>query len=318
MKKLIIGAGGLFALILIGIGIVAVGSAAPSEFPQGVTLSVKEGTSITDTAQKLFDNGMIKSTILFKAYVNILGKAGGVQTGNYFFGESESVLRIAYRLAKGLKGVPQIKVTIPEGLASPDVARAIKKDIPTFDDKAFLKLARPLEGYLFPDTYFFDKNTTPEDAIAAMRTNFDNRTKNISVPKELAGNSGITFKSVLTMASLVEEEATSSKDRRIIAGILWKRMANGMALQVDAPFFYILGKTSAQLTVRDLATSSPYNLYKHLGLPPGPIDNPGLDAIVDTINPTITPYWFFLSGTDGRTHFAADLDGHVANMKYLK
>jgi peptidoglycan lytic transglycosylase G len=316
MKKIIFRMiAGLFALLAIGAGIVVAGSLAPGDFPQGVTVSIRKGSTVSDTANELYMKGIIRSTALFKTYVKLIGSATGVRVGNYFFSESESVLRIAYRMANGLLGVEQIKVTIPEGLASPDIARAIKRDIPTFDDKKFLKLARPFEGYLFPDTYFFDKNTTPEDVISAMRSNFDEQTKGLKIPKNFSDKS---FKEILTMASLVEEEASMSEDRRVIAGILWKRIEAGMPLQVDAPFFYILGKTSAQLTQSDLATSSPYNLYKYKGLPPTPIDNPGLGAITDTLNATTTKYWFFLSGADGRTHFAETHDQHVANKdKYL-
>ena len=121
------------------------------------------------------------------------------------------------------------------------------------------------------------------------------------------------------MASIVEREATSSIDRRMIAGILWKRIATNMPLQVDPPFYYILGKDSASLTLSDLAVDSPYNLYKHTGLPPTPIDNPGLDSIVDTINPTASNYLFYLSDKNGRMHYAATLDGHTANAnKYIE
>ncbi len=121
------------------------------------------------------------------------------------------------------------------------------------------------------------------------------------------------------MASLVEEEASNSTDRRIIAGILWRRLAHNMPLQVDAPFYYIIGKGSSQLTLKDLSMDSPYNLYKHTGLPPRPIDNPGLDAIVDTITPTTTDYLYFLSGRDGKMHYASTFEGHVANKgKYLE
>ena len=92
-----------------------------------------------------------------------------------------------------------------------------------------------------------------------------------------------------------------------------------MPLQVDPPFFYILGKDSASLTLKDLAIDSPYNLYKHTGLPPTPIDNPGLNAIVDTINPTPSDYLFYLSGKDGRMHYAVNLAGHTANAnKYIE
>jgi UPF0755 protein len=305
----------LSVLAFAGLAFVVIGSTPPGNFPQGITVSITKGTTISETAEELLNKGIIRSTLLFKAYVSLLSNVSGVKMGNYFFSSSQSALRIAYRMVMGQLGVPQIKVTIPEGLATPDIARAIKREIPTFDDKGFLKLARPLEGYLFPDTYFFDRNTKPEDVIAAMHDNFESHTSDIRVPRSLAGK---TFKDVIIMASLVEEEATSSSDRRMIAGILWKRIAAGMPLQVDAPFFYILGKSSDQLTYGDLATTSAYNLYKHTGLPPTPIDNPGLGSIVDTVNPTETKYWFFLSGGDGRVHFAETLDGHIANReKYL-
>ncbi len=101
--------------------------------------------------------------------------------------------------------------------------------------------------------------------------------------------------------------------------MLWKRIDAGMALQVDPPFVYILGKGSLQLTTKDLATTSPYNLYKNKGLPPTPINNPGLEAIRDTINPITTKYWFYLSDNSGAMHFAITHDEHVANkQKYLQ
>ena len=305
---------GAFIVVVLLIAVI-VGSTAPGNFSVGGHVSIKKGASLTQTANLLKDQGFIRSTTLFKVYAVLLGYTKGVKAGNYFFADDQSALRIAYRVVKGQQGIPVVKVTIPEGLASSDIARLIKREIPTFDSVRFLILAKPLEGFLFPDTYFWDEFTTPEDVIAAMRSNFDDHTDSIAIPPELGGKS---FKEIVTMASLLEEEATSTLDRRIIAGILWKRIQAKMALQVDAPFFYILGKTSAQLTVADLATSSPYNLYKHTGLPPTPIDNPSLDAIVAAVHPIETKNWFFLAGSNGKTYYAENLAGHLANMKYLK
>jgi UPF0755 protein len=121
------------------------------------------------------------------------------------------------------------------------------------------------------------------------------------------------------MASILEEEANNTEDRRIISGILWKRIEKGMALQVDAPFYYLFGKGSSQLTLSDLATTSPYNTYVNKGLPSAPISNPGLDAIKAAINPKSTPYYFYLADRKGITHYATDHDGHVANRNnYLR
>ena len=123
---------------------------------------------------------------------------------------------------------------------------------------------------------------------------------------------------IVTMASIVEKEATSTVDRQIIAGILWKRLADSYPLQVDAPFYYLLGKDSAHLTVVDLALDSSYNLYTHKGLTPTPIDNPGLDALSASINPTTTKYWYYLSDKKGNMHYAITYDEHLLNKeKYV-
>jgi UPF0755 protein len=196
------------------------------------------------------------------------------------------------------------------------MARLLVKDIAGFDGQRFLELAKPQEGYLFPDTYFFYENIRPEQVIEAMRNNFDNQTKKLTLKMTFSGRS---LEDVIKMASIVEEEANLSEVRRTIAGILWKRIENNMPLQVDAPFFYLLGKTSAELTKNDLAMNSPYNLYKNKGLPPTPISNPGLETIEDVLNPINTKYWFYLSDSKGDTYYAETHDGHIANKaKYIK
>lgn len=310
-KIVIYSSSALLGILLI---ITLVASMAPSDFPTGRIVRVTKGEGLSSIAKDLYTKGVIRSVFMFKVYSTLRGTTN-IKAGNYYFGEPEGAVRVSYRLIQGIEGVPKIKVTVPEGLATPDIARLIKRLIPEFDSVGFLTLARPLEGYLFPDTYFFTQFTTPEEAIKAMRDNFDEKVAAVQIPGGLGSK---LFDEVITMASIIEEEATSSTDRRIISGILWKRLEAGMPLQVDAPFFYLFGKTSAQITVRDLATTSPYNLYKNKGLPPTPIDNPSLDSIKAAVTPTNTKYWFFLSGSDGRVHYAETLEGHIANKKYLR
>ncbi|MDE2172881.1 MAG: endolytic transglycosylase MltG, partial [Patescibacteria group bacterium] len=174
----------------------------------------------------------------------------------------------------------------------------------------------PLEGKLFPDTYYFYENSTPQDVIQLLTRTFEEQTKPLLLDIQASGR---TPADVITMASIVEKEAASSTDRRIIAGILWKRLDMGMPLQVDAPFFYLYGKTSAELTLGDLQSDTPYNTYKYTGLPPTPIDNPGYEAIEDTVNPVKSDYLYFLSGKDGQMHYAATLAQHAANrLRYLE
>ncbi len=312
-RRYLVPASVVAAVLIIAIGIA---SSAPGDAPTDAIITVSNGATLNSVADDLKSAHIIRSTILYRIYATILEGTAGVKSGHYLFDGPQSSLRVAYRTTHGLQGFPLVRITIPEGLASSDIARAMKRAIPAFDSKAFMALAKKQEGYLFPDTYFFEANVTPEQVVSEMRANFDRRTARISsAPWSLGGR---TFRDVIAMSSLVEDEAATSTDRRIVAGILWKRLDIGMALQVDAPFFYLFGKSSAQLTLSDLATTSPYNLYKNRGLPPTPINNPGLEAITDTMNPLKTDYLYFMSGRDGTMHYAATLEQHNANKaKYL-
>lgn len=306
----------IILIIIFAISVIIVYfSIAPTDFPNKITITIERNVGLNGAADELAEKGIIKSTFVYKAFVVFLGGSKRVMAGDYLFDSPQSALRVAYRTVHGIQGLAKIKITIPEGLAVSDIARLLKKDIPQFDDKTFVESAKVQEGYLFPDTYFFYENVKPAQIIEEMRANFDRRTKELSVQLIFSGHS---MDEITKMASIIEEEARSEEDRKIIAGILWKRIDDKMPLQVDAPFFYILGKTSAELTTDDLAMDSPYNLYKNLGLPPTPISNPGLDAIEAALNPTKTEYWFYLSDRDGNMHFAKTHDEHVANKrKYL-
>jgi UPF0755 protein len=291
-------------------------SLAPSSFPIRQIVTIKQGTYLSQAADMLAADNIVKSPFLFKIFVMLLSGHRQMQAGQYLFDQPQSALRVAYRAVYGIQGLPKIKVTIFEGMTTKDIGASLKKSIPGFDAKTFLTLAGPLEGQLFPDTYYFYENVAPQDVIDLLHSTFIDKTKPLILQIQAFGKSP---EEIITMASLVEKEATSSADRRIIAGVLWRRIAENMPLQVDPPFYYLFGKDSAQLTVTDLAVDSPYNLYKHTGLPPTPIDNPGLDAIEDTINPTKSDYLFFLSGRDGQMHYASTLAGHIANRtKYLE
>lgn len=307
--------GAVFVAVLLVI-MTAIGSSAPGNFPNGATISIPKGQTLSEAAQELYDGGLIRSRILFKVYATLLDKTAGIKTGDYLFAKAESVLRIASRLVKGESGFPLTKVTIPEGVDSSDIAAIISKAIPAFPKAEFLKLAGDKEGYLFPETYFWPANVAPERVISEMKAQFDAKILTI---KSRTDKYGRSIDDVIKMASIVEKEATSSEDRRTVAGILWKRLDTGMALQVDPPFGYFMNKFSDELTLDDLKTESPYNLYIHAGLPPTPIDNPGLDGILDTIAPTKTAYWYYLSGKDGVMRYAKTLEEHVANKnRYLR
>ena len=146
----------------------------------------------------------------------------------------------------------------------------------------------------------------------------DNFNKKMEPWKGAIENSGHSLRDIIIMASILEREATTEKDKTMVAGILWKRISLGMPLQVDATFMYLLGKKSSELTVSDLKMKSAYNTYQNKGLPAGPIANPGIVAIRAAIIPTESPYLYYLSDNNDEMHYAKTFEEHKANKaKYL-
>lgn len=309
----------LFSLILLCAGlffIFVIGSIPPSNFPNGKIVYIPRNSSLGEVAQIYASNNVIKSPFLFKVYTVLIGGHNSLKAGGYQFSEPESTIRVAIRTSKGIQNIPKVKITIPEGSNSYDIAWAVLKGIPNFHAPAFLALAKPLEGYLFPDTYFIGIDADPESVVAELKSTYEKKVAKL-VPEFT--KFGKKESDIIKMASIVEREANNQKDRKIIAGILWRRLEMNMALQVDATFWYLYGKSSSQLTTEDLAVDNRYNLYKYTGLPPTPISNPGLDTIRDTINPTETKYLYYLTGKDGVTYYASTLEGHALNKnKYLR
>ena len=276
---------------------------APKDFPSGETIVIKKGTGLAEISGKLKKEGFIKNKYAFALYARSLGKSKKIKYGKYLFNEPVSVFSLTRRLAKGEFGFKPIKVTITEGLTIKEISELFG-GFENFDKKEFLEKTEKLEGYLFPDTYLFLPFAETVQIIGTMTDNF----------KKKAGDVG---KDIVIMASLIEKEVPDSNDRKIVSGILWKRLEMGMALQVDAVFPYITGKQ--KVLSDDLKIDSPYNTYLHKGLPPGPISNPGLDAIDAARNPKESPYLYYLSGQDGKTHFAKTFSEHLRNKeKYLR
>ena len=276
---------------------------APKNFPSGKTVVIEKGTGLAEISGKLKKGELVRSKYAFALYARAFNKSKKIKYGKYLFNEPVSVFALVGRLAKGEFGFKPIKVTITEGLTIKDISELFG-DFENFDKKEFLEKTANLEGYLFPDTYLFLLGVETEQIIGTMTDNF----------KKKAGDVG---KDIVIMASLIEKEVPDSADRKIVSGILWKRLELGMALQVDAVFPYITGKRKVLLD--DLKIDSLYNTYLYKGLPPGPISNPGLDAIDAARNPQESPYLYYLSGNDGKPHFAKTYEEHLRNKeKYLR
>jgi UPF0755 protein len=287
----------------------------PPSFPSGTIFGIPDGATLSETANILEEKGIVRSSFALRAYIALVKNDHPIISGFYLLPEKESLSMIAERIVVGEYRIKRVKIFIPEGFDVPALNKALVSAMPTFDGAKFLSLAQKEEGYLFPDTYFFFTIATPEEVITKMRNNFEEKTKPFADKIKASGHS---LSDIVIMASIIERETVTPEDRRIVSGILWKRIKLGMPLQVDAAFNYVNGKSTYDLTRDDLQIDSRYNTYKYKGLPPGPIANPGIDAIVAGLEPTYTPYLYYLSGKDGTMHYAKNFEEHKRNkIKYL-
>lgn len=288
----------------------------PFAFPVNRSFAIAPGDNLMSVSQELAEQSIVRSPFLFRVFVRLLASEKMLIAGTYFWEQPLAAPAVAWRLTRGAFGIEPVKATLPEGVSVREIALILDKRLPKFDPDEFVLLAAPLEGYLFPDTYFFDPAAAAKTVVDKLRSNFNRRISTIG-PQLLS--SGVALRDVIIMASLLEKEAHQYDTKRLISGILWKRLIADVPLQVDAVFNYILGKNTFQLTRADLAVDSSYNTYKYTGLPEGPIANPGLESILAAVSPIDSPYWFYLSDREGNTHYARDFEEHKANkQKYLR
>jgi len=207
-----------------------------------------------------------------------------------------------------------VKMTIPEGFNIKQIAERFAK-FKNFNKDNFLKITSSKEGYLFPDTYFFTGIENEYVVIKKMENAFE--TKALPILEKNKTNRSIS--DIIIMASILEEEARTVQEKKIVAGILWKRLDTKMPLQVDASLSYLNGKTSLEMTDGDLKKDSPYNTYTRQGLPIGPISNPGIESIKAAQEPEDSPFWYYLTDNKGNFYFAKTFEDHKLNkQKYLK
>lgn len=279
-------------------------------------IRIPSGTTVRESARILESAGIINSPILFKNFIILLNGEGGLHAGDYYFKNPESSFFAAIRFTRGDGKLDPVKITIPEGRTSREIAKVFEEKLTEFDTKSFLKKAQERQGYLFPETYYFAPTALPEDIIGVMETTFSQKIAPLMTDIEKSGRS---LKDVIIMASILEREARTFETKQMIAGILWKRLSIGMPLQVDAAFDMVNGTTTFGLTLEDLRTDHPYNTYTNRGLPPGPIANPGLESIQAAVSPTVSSYLYYLTDRKGIMRYARTHDEHVQNKAlYLR
>lgn len=265
----------------------------PNDFPSGAIVKIEQGKSLRAISLLLKDGHIIRSRTAFEAALVLFGK-GRVIATDYYLESKLPVFEVARRMSRGEQHITELKITIPEGFSNAEIAGILATKLVYFDKDKFLAEAGKEEGYLFPDTYYFLVVDNVPDVIKAMKGNFE---KKISPLRPEIVSSGRTEKEIIIMASVIEKEAKGDADRNIISGILWKRIDNGMPLQVDA---------------------AP-ETYKAKGLPKSPVGNPGLEAINAAIHPLASPYLYYLHDKTGATHYARTFAEHKRNIaKYLK
>lgn len=288
---------------------------SPRPFPEQALITVERGEPLSQIADSFEQGGVVRSSFWLEVFIMILGGDKRVIAGDYYFPNAVSVFRVAEMLHKGEFGLIAKKITIPEGTSSVEMAKILSKELPAFKSDDFIREVRDnnYEGFLFPDTYFFTPNTKSSEVILMMRENF---ARQIQPYENDILKSKKTLNDIVIMASIIEEEANGSLEtKRIVSGILWKRISLKMPLQVDSPFTYYNGKNSYTLTKDDMAEKSPYNTYLNKGLPPTAISNPGIDSIRAAIAPTNTSYLYFLSDKKGNMYYAKTFEGHQTNRQ---
>ncbi|MCK5021795.1 MAG: endolytic transglycosylase MltG [Candidatus Pacebacteria bacterium] len=280
---------------------------APSDFPKGSFVSIEEGKTLSEIAEHLKEENVIKSTSMYMFLTRLSIRGKGVMAGDYVFGKDYSVISIVWKTIRGVWGISPTRVTILEGYTIYDIADVLSNKFDKFNKDKFIRLAEDEEGFLFPDTYYFLPNVTPRTVIKTMKDNFDTRIEEIA---EQIEDSGKTLEEIVIMASLLEKEARTLKSKQIISGILWKRIDINMPLQVDAVFPYINGKNTYQLSLEDLKVDSPYNTYANKGLPIGPIANPSIYSLLAAVTPIESNYLFYLSDRQGNMYYSEDFEEH--------
>ena len=314
--------GTLLLLLLIG----AAAAAFVVYTPYGPTaetfVDIPPGTGTQGIAAQLQSSGIIRSQYVFDAFrliKAVKGTSGSLKAGEYRFDHPITMPELYARMVRG--DVYTRTLIIPEGYNLFDIGQAVQS-AGLGTSAAFLAAAREhtelispfllagqhpnsLEGYLFPDTYHFSRHATPLQMLTAMVHRFHQATAQLGLTGDIART--------VTMASLIEKEVNQDAERPLVAGVFVNRLAKGMPLATDPTVIYAAlldDRWRGTIYASDLQSPSPYNTYRHTGLPPGPICNPGLAALRAAISPTQTDFLYFVSDAAGHTRFSVGLKEH--------
>ncbi|RKY82298.1 endolytic transglycosylase MltG [candidate division KSB1 bacterium] len=290
---------------------------------QKQAVTVKPGMSSFEIADMLVEKGVIRNKKRFIAAIKILGVSTKLQSGDYIFSGRLNNYSVTLKLYKG-RVITQ-SITFPEGMKARDMAGLISRKF-NVDSLDFMRLVKSdsvcksygiragsLEGYLYPDTYKFRKNVTASEIVDAMVK----RWKELFTDslRARAEEINLSVHQVMTLASIIEGEVQLDRERATVSSLYHNRLRIGMRLQADPTIQYIIKNGPRRLLEKDLKIDSPYNTYIYAGLPPGPINNPGVKSIIAALYPDSTKYLYMVANGDGSHHFSKTIIDHIKAKK---
>ncbi|MYD31805.1 MAG: endolytic transglycosylase MltG [Nitrospira sp. SB0677_bin_15] len=322
VKKVLLVISGVLILVA-GCGFAVLGQLQPvGNASQVVVLDIVEGSSLSDVAERLHRQELIKSDWAFVWLGRLSGSDRKVIPGEYEFHGGMDPSLILEKIIRG--EVIQYAVTIPEGFSVSRIADLLHEKR-LADREEFLQCTRDpvfietlslsvdnrvdnLEGYLFPDTYQFARHVAPDRLIATMVARFKQTVT--EEDRRRAAELGLSMHQAVTLASVIEKETAKPDERTLISGVFHNRLRKNIPLQSDPTVIYALNGFDGNLRKKDLSIDSPYNTYRVVGLPPGPIANPGSAAFRAALYPEPSQYLYFVSRNDGSHEFSATLAEH--------
>ena len=289
-------------------------------------VTVPAGATMREAADSLQAAGIVGSARAFRFYAKLTGRDRSIKPGLYILDRAASWNAVVDALVAG-KGIV-LTVTIPEGwdirTMVPVIAETMQVPAATLDtatqDTALIReLGIPtatLEGYLFPETYLIPEGSGALPIVKRLVAEFERRWKpdwNSQLQRL-----GMTRHQVMTLASIIEKEARVASERPTISAVYHNRLKRGMLLQADPTILYALGRHAPRVLYRDLEVESPYNTYRHVGLPPGPIASPGAASIEAALFPADVPYLYFVAHPDGHHEFRTTFREHNEAVRQMR
>ncbi len=326
-SKMLVLAGAI--AIVAGTALVGYVFYGPNTFVKGerMVFVVSKGQTWQEVVDSLEEQGIIRSRVMFDVVVNVLRRGRVAVVGRYEFASGISNVDLYNSLRLG-RNIVSLSVTLREGKRATAYARLLSRSL-GIDSARFMSLvndaqfarslgveANSLEGYLFPETYFFNWQTDEEEVVRRLVE----QTQKVFTDslRERAAQMKMTLHEVLTLASIIEGEAFFDDERATISGVYHNRLRKGMRLEADPTIQFIIPDGPRRIYHNDLRIESPYNTYRNYGLPPGPVCSPSAASIIAALYPEHHNYYFFVADGKGGHWFATTYAQHLANVRKFR